>query len=333
MCLKANCIIQRSQHLNAMNSCNDHDEITLRQVSWQQACVACGGSLALQLSRVVDAITREEYEVFRCENCGLGVTVPQPSDLRPYYSGYHGGRHGVTTNFRTSRRLSLLTHVIRRTDGMALLDVGCGDGTFLLAAREAGWMVAGTEMNPELARRAGLDVYASVGESAQHGPFDVVTLWHSLEHMREPRETLCQIRDVIGSKGVVLIAVPNNGGWQARVFGRSWLHLDVPRHLYHFDRRSLTTALQGASFTPIRWWYQELEYDIVGWSQSALNSVQGVPNVFLGQMMGRAAQTGRGQNVVNFVAGIALSAASLPLVLVAAAAQQGGTLVVAARAI
>jgi len=298
-----------------------------------QACVSCGGALVLQLSKIVDSYTSEEYDILSCEVCGLGVTTPQPSDLGPYYLGYHGRRHGATTGFRTTRRLSLLNHVVRRQQSMQLLDVGCGDGNFLLAAKQAGWVVAGTEMNPNSARSAGLDVYSSVAETARHGLFDAVTLWHSLEHMRNPGEILSQIRITIRNNGVLLIAVPNKGGWQARIFGRSWLHLDVPRHLYHFDEQSLMTALQRASFMPIRWWHQELEYDVVGWSQSALNSFQRIPNTFLNLMMGRSTQMGHIRDLLNIVAGMVLSAAALPITLLGSAARQGGTLVVAARPI
>jgi len=153
-----------------------------------------------------------------------------------------------------------------------LLDVGCGDGTFLLAARAAGWSVAGTEMNTAPARQAGLDVYAAISDVRSLAPFDSITLWHTFEHLTDPRATLGEIRGLLSPKGVLIIAVPNAGGLQARAFGAKWFHLDVPRHLYHFTRPSLANLLRSEGFIPFREWHQEFEYDLLGWSQSALNS-------------------------------------------------------------
>ena len=114
-----------------------------------------------------------------------------------------------------------------------LLDVGCGDGSFLLAAQREGWEVAGVEINPEPARRAGLHIVEAIPQAHQAGPFDCITLWHSLEHMPDINAMMQQLRKLLNRDGTVIIAVPNNNSLQAKVFGKDWLALDVPRHLYH----------------------------------------------------------------------------------------------------
>jgi SAM-dependent methyltransferase len=162
-------------------------------------------------------------------------------------------------------------------------------------------------------------------------PFDCVTLWHSLEHMRDPRRTLETIRSLLAEDGVVLIAVPDNGGWQARLFGTRWFHLDVPRHLFHFEQRSLETLLRSAGFQCIRRWRQEFEYDLMGWVQSALNAVCATPNVFFDLARGRATRAGWAERAGNWIGGAVLSAIALPLVVAGAIAFRGGTLIVAAQ--
>ncbi len=76
--------------------------------------------------------------------------------------------------------------------------------------------------------------------------FHAITAWHSLEHVHNPLELLTKIRDRLERDGVLLLAIPNNQSLQSRVGGRRWLHLDVPRHLVHFDERSLTMMLRRA---------------------------------------------------------------------------------------
>jgi 2-polyprenyl-3-methyl-5-hydroxy-6-metoxy-1,4-benzoquinol methylase len=115
--------------------------------------------------------------------------------------------------------------------GRRLLDIGCGEGTFLRAARKRGWEAIGTELNSAPARRLGLEVFNSLDECADRGPFDCVTLWHSLEHMPDPWAVIARIRRLVADHGLLLIAVPDFEGLQSKTFGASWLHLDMPRHL------------------------------------------------------------------------------------------------------
>jgi len=212
-----------------------------------------------------------------------------------------------------------------------LLDIGCGDGAFLLAAKGAGWEVLGTERNPGPARAAGLDVRESLDEVDSPGPFDCITMWHSFEHMPNPRSTLGSIRDLLKPGGKLVVAVPDSGGLQAAIFRGRWFHLDVPRHLYHFDAGSLRHCLASAGFTVTRQWHQEFEYDLVGWSQSALNCIRYQPNVFFDLLKGRRRGPGASFPLVDVLLGVAFTVASLPAVAAGTIAGRGGTLVAVAR--
>jgi hypothetical protein len=125
--------------------------------------------------------------------------------------------------------------------------------------------------------------------------------------------------------------VPDAEGLQARVFGSSWFHLDVPRHLYHFGDRSLTQLLNDAGLTIVRRWHQELEYDLFGWAQSALNKLLPVPNVFFNNLTGRPIGNGRKYSVVSNMLGIVLTALALPATAASALLRQGGTIIAVAR--
>ncbi len=298
-----------------------------------EQCTVCGNRMLPRFPRVLDPITGETFAIHVCSTCGLGHTVPQPADLSPYYGPvYHGSRHGFTARHCTERRLGFLAAAVQAAGpGRKLLDIGCGDGSFLLAVRDAGWDVTGTELNPALARAAGLDVKESVEQVPDDRPFDCITMWHTLEHMRDIRSTLSRVSALLKPSGMALIAVPDAGGLQASLFGRFWLHLDVPRHLYHFDRNSLAFCLKTAGLVPERWWHQEAEYDLMGWSQSALNALFPVPNIFLDSLMHKPRRAGAAITAANMMLGAALSVSFLPALPIESLVRRGGTLVVAAR--
>jgi SAM-dependent methyltransferase len=215
--------------------------------------------------------------------------------------------------------------------GRRLLDIGCGEGTFLQAARESGWEVSGTELNSAPARQKGFEVLNSVEECAERGPFDCVTLWHSLEHMPDPAAAIASIRRLLTDDGLILIAVPDFEGLQSKTFGANWLHLDVPRHLYHFTATSIDGMLHRSDFVPVAHWHQEFEYDLMGWWQSALNGVLSTPNVLFDFLSRKKLRGTLMEKMISAVSSPMLSLVSLPLVWVGSVAGQGGTLLVAAR--
>lgn len=283
------------------------------------------------LRSVADPLTGDRFDIHTCPACGVGQTVPMPDDIGRYYASYHGDRHGLTASYRVWRRWLQLRQAAGEGDGRRLLDIGCGDGSFLLAAKKAGWHVCGTELNTDAARDAGLDVRFGIEQFDTNERMNCVTLWHSLEHLRDPRHALLQVHDLLQPDGTLLISVPDNGGWQARFFSRHWVHLDVPRHLFHFDQRSLGRLLDITGFVIQGHWHQELEYDLMGWSQSALNAISREPNVFYNSLIGRPVRVGKPIQLAHLAVGLTLTAAAVPLVAMGILFRRGGTLIVAAR--
>ena len=132
-----------------------------------------------------------------------------------------------------------------------LLDVGCGRGDLAIWFAQRGWRVAGVEPAAAaagLAAERGIEVHHGTLDDAPWAPetFDAVTFNHSLEHVPDPRLTLRQAGTLVRPGGLVIVSVPNFGGWQRRLFRSRWFHLDLPRHLQHFDRGSLAEMARAA---------------------------------------------------------------------------------------
>jgi SAM-dependent methyltransferase len=284
-------------------------------VSTPTNCVVCGALLAVRFQQVRDFVTGEDFAILACGSCGLGITAPTVADLAPYYgTRYWGRRHGFTAEYCARRRVKLLSSMSRLPPGSRVLDFGSGDGNFLRRTSREGWVSFGLEASflPENHAPGGYEVFTSLDEVRLHGPFDAITLWHVLEHLPDPVATLRELEAMLTPKGVIVIGVPDAQGVQAQTFGAHWMHLDVPRHLFHFGRTSLARLLARASLSAFRWWNHEFEYDLMGWSQSALSKAR-LPVDFFEAVTGR---TPFGSKWAASVAcGSAVSAAMLPLAL------------------
>lgn len=298
--------------------------------SQTHGCAVCGAPLTVRFPQVLDPQTLEHFAIEACTSCGLGHTTPQPEDLGRYYGPtYHGNRHGFTARYCMWRRLRFLRQVSSQP-GKAL-DIGCGSGEWLLALKERGFDVYGTEFSPTIARGLGLTVEESLDAVAKHGPFGVITLWQSLEHMRDPAAVMRQAVALLEPQGTLIVAVPDAQSTQAKLFGTRWVHLDVPRHLFHFGEQSLRQAFESTGLNVVRTWHHELEIDLIGWSQSTLNHLSPMPNIFFDVVAGRPTRAGVARAATHFAMGTAFTAAALAPVAVSTALGDGGTLVMAGR--
>lgn len=136
-----------------------------------------------------------------------------------------------------------------------LLDIGCGNGAFLLRAQEAGWCVEGLEPDPAAsarAREAGVVVHPVLPDAFHSSElFDRVTLSHVFEHVHEPRELLAHCHRFLRQGGVLWMSLPHIEGIGHRLYGRNWFALDPPRHLFLPAKAMLEQMLRDAGFTQI----------------------------------------------------------------------------------
>jgi SAM-dependent methyltransferase len=150
-----------------------------------------------------------------------------------------------------------------------LLDAGAGRGRFVAAARRAGFDAHGIEPSPRgvaAAREAyGVELHAAtLADARLDGAFDVVTLWHVLEHLDDPGAALEKVKTLLPPGGTVLVGVPNLDSVQARIADDRWFHLDLDRHRVHFTARGLDALLRRHGFTPVRTTHVLLEHNPLG---------------------------------------------------------------------
>lgn len=244
------------------------------------------------LQAVRDYISDEQFSIAQCERCKLAITVPMPGDdiIERYYSArYHGDRHAFTDRMRVTLRARMLRSRFPAGFTGTLLDIGCGDGHFAMKLRDAGWHVSVTEINAmflERLRSAGIDAKTpdqAMREGFGHG-FDAVTCWHVLEHVLRPADLVRWVGGILAPNGQFQVTVPMLSSWQAKLSGANWLHLDVPRHRYHFDHRTLPRILHENGFVAVDTTTFAFEYDWFGALQSALNALCSRRNVLFERM-------------------------------------------------
>jgi len=147
--------------------------------------------------------------------------------------------------------------VPRASTGRRLLDVGAGNGAFLLQARSAGWDVLGVEPDSaavEAARRAGLDVRQGGIQCLENEreSIDFITMNHVIEHVHDPRAVLSEAFKLLRSGGLLYLDTPNINSYGHARFGPNWHDLDPPRHLVLFNWKSLERLLEGVGFGGIK---------------------------------------------------------------------------------
>ncbi|MFQ5912188.1 MAG: class I SAM-dependent methyltransferase [Nitrospinota bacterium] len=255
-------------------------------------CKVCGSNDVLKLFYTRDYFSGEIFTVYRCPGCGIAFTWPQPTVLDPYYpSAYRSYGTLVRHLLRALYRLRVRKWVRRLGRKGLALEIGFGAGWMLEVLRDHGWLVVGTERTPEAASFAahalGLPVYVGGLEALRPEPrFDLVLLFHVLEHLPDPLNALRNVSHLLKPGGNLIAAVPNMASWQARLAGPHWQHLDVPRHLFHFTPESLShlLTLVGLKVTKVR--FISWEHDPGGWLQSALNRLGFQQNILNQWLMG-----------------------------------------------
>lgn len=232
------------------------------------SCVVCGADDADRLYVGQDRLHGIEgvFQLVRCRCCGLVYLRPRPSkkEIGRYYPDdyrAYTGDHDLGALARLTRRLGT-EKKCKAVTGMRgkgeILDVGCATGQFLSMMRDKGWVTRGIEVSQYAALYAKEKLQLEVfpGELHEAGfpekQFDVVTMWHVLEHLHDPVATLVQVHRVLKDDGLLMVSVPNIECLQARIFGQFWAGLDVPRHLYVFSPQTLERLFERAGFRLIR---------------------------------------------------------------------------------
>jgi len=203
------------------------------------------------------SVSGETFQLLYNETLEMLVTSPQPEGekLSAYYKSedyishtdskrnvFESVYHFIR-NISLNRKLKLINSF--QTKEKNLLDIGCGTGDFLQTAKANNWQVSGIEPNQKAREIANNKTDNSVFEIEQFHEFkpqsfDVITLWHVLEHLPKLEEHFSMFKTLLKPNGVLVIAVPNYKSYDATYYKNFWAAYDVPRHLWHFSKVSIS---------------------------------------------------------------------------------------------
>ena len=209
-------------------------------------------------------VSDQDFSIEQCNQCGFRLTNPRPDDqsISSYYKSEQYISHNdqsnglVNTAYRLVRNYTLKAKLalINRLSGKLghILDVGCGTGAFLESCQQGGWAVTGMEPDPDARAVAEKKLNALIEPNLKgilsNQQFDIITLWHVLEHIPDLNETIQRLHELLADKGTLLIAVPNSDSYDARQFREFWAAYDVPRHLHHFTPTTIELLFKKHNF-------------------------------------------------------------------------------------
>jgi 2-polyprenyl-3-methyl-5-hydroxy-6-metoxy-1,4-benzoquinol methylase len=199
-------------------------------------------------------VSGERFALMRDPVADLLMTRPRPDDLDAYYQSEDYLSHNDTAKgilamaYRAVKKINI-DWKLRLIDEYAgehksLFDFGAGTGDLLQAAQEKGYRVAGVEPNAQARNRAGEKGISLYDALPADKKFQIITLWHVLEHLPDPERELNKMKDLLHDNGTLFIAVPNFNSYDARYYGEFWAAYDVPRHLWHFSKKAMRLLLE-----------------------------------------------------------------------------------------
>lgn len=234
---------------------------------WERidACPVCKSTAIEQVFTTDDYHhgTTTNVAVAQCRDCTSGFTNPRPTEegILKFYPDDYEQHNKINADEKDQSLISgmfreaflplkdLLTPTSRvkladRQGQGRVLDVGCGRGRFLADMAKHGWDTHGIDLEQKAVniandRRGVVATCAPIQKFETKGNFDLVTMWHSLEHMHNPRQVLGQVKELIADDGRLIVEVPNFDSFLASYLSEYWYDLDVPRHLVHFTPRSI----------------------------------------------------------------------------------------------
>jgi 2-polyprenyl-3-methyl-5-hydroxy-6-metoxy-1,4-benzoquinol methylase len=228
-------------------------------------CICCDSNA---LTQHMNITTDRDYTVQVCKSCGVVATFPRPTELElqefygcTYFSknvervgGYtdYSGMPEVNARLMWKEFQQFVPHIAEKRG--AILDYGCATGGFLDEAKKSGWTCKGVELSEFAATRAresfGLDILNGdlFDSRLQRSNFDVLTMWHVLEHVISPKDILCRARDLLRSEGMLLVELPNWNSIGRIIRGNKWAQLRPPEHINFFTPRTLCNTLERLGF-------------------------------------------------------------------------------------
>jgi 2-polyprenyl-3-methyl-5-hydroxy-6-metoxy-1,4-benzoquinol methylase len=198
------------------------------------------------------SVSGETFELLYNPDYDILITHPQPSldNLPRYYespdyiSHTDGKRSFFEKLYHFIKKIALsnkLKLINAHSNQGALLDIGAGTGEFLSVAKNNGWNVTGIEPSPKakaIAENKGVSFVPNL-DSISSQSFDVITMWHVLEHVPDLDHQINELKRIVKPNGTIIIAVPNFNSFDAKHYGKFWAAFDVPIHFWHFSKTAI----------------------------------------------------------------------------------------------
>ena len=245
----------------------------------------CGHEAGYSLrDTATDYVSLEQFELVECNLCNL---VQTKIDLNQNYASdyypdsYYGDleRYNPVLNFivrlLAKKRANLVKNIL--PESAKVLDIGCGQGWVLDYLQRMGCEVTGVEVSEQAATHARqvLNLNILIGDvrdiNLKPGDYDCVIIWHVLEHVKDPMGLLEHIKMLLKPEGILLVAVPDFASLESKTTNMGWFHLDVPRHLSHFEKHQLEQFFTRKGFHKLKFSNFVAEYDFFSFMQSILN--------------------------------------------------------------
>lgn len=229
-------------------------------------CLVCGSNSFEPFLVCKDhTVSQENFSIVSCKSCSFKFTNPRPEDsvIGNYYKAESYVSHTNTKKGIVNRLYHMVrSHTLRKKLSLVssyvsrgtILDYGCGTGMFLDTCKKAGWEVFGMEPDDDarkIASGLGLNLFSDkvrIDTYITDKKFSAITLWHVLEHVTDMSETLSFFKSRLDKNGVLVIAVPNHVSYDAQHYKENWAAYDVPRHLHHFELKSMKSLLENNGF-------------------------------------------------------------------------------------
>lgn len=207
----------------------------------------------------------DNYRLVKCKQCGLVYLNPRPTqqEINEEYSvEYHIerllGQEPKTEKEieqEINKNIGRAEEIVKRFGNKGkLLDIGCGTAFFIACLKRYGWDVTGIDISEWAGKFAGeklgLNVFTgSVGEIQLKERFNVITMYHNLEHLPNPLKTLKRVSELLSDDGILVVKGPNLASFDRIWHGKKWRGYDLPLHLYHFTPQTYLTILERADFS------------------------------------------------------------------------------------
>jgi len=229
------------------------------------SCPLCGNNmLDIYLETEDYFLTHERFTIVKCTQCGLMFVNPRPlpSEIFKYYQSENYISHSTKQTGLLDKIYSLVRKqnhfkkfklISRYKKAGAIFDIGCATGEFLYFFKKKGWKVTGVEPNDEARNFAAKTYQVTVADeenipNLEEKTFDVITMWHVLEHVHDINERVTQLNRLLKDDGIAVIAVPNPNSKDAAMYQKFWAGYDLPRHLYHFTAKTMEKLFDKHGF-------------------------------------------------------------------------------------